>query len=89
MQQQRLAPLVHGEADGAEVIAGGFQSQGVEGQEPSHGLPVGQRAEENQGELMMETNQTQSQDMLRYLWMSLCKLVFRLFKCSLSLARLW
>lgn len=59
--QQCLALLVHSEADGAEVIAGGLQSQGVEGQEPSHSLAVRERAEENQGELndrFAEPNQT-------------------------------
>lgn len=46
VRQQGLAPLVHGEADGAEVIAGGLQSQRVQGQEPSRGPAVGERAEE-------------------------------------------
>lgn len=54
VRQQSLAPLLHGEADGAEVVAGGLQGQGVEGQEPSHGLAVRERAEENPGELMMQ-----------------------------------
>lgn len=58
MCQQCLAALVHGEADGALVVAGGFQSQGVEGQEPSHGLAVGQSAEENQGGLMESLKRT-------------------------------
>lgn len=46
--QQRLALLAHGEADCAEVVAGGLQGQGVQGQEAAHRLAVGQRAEENQ-----------------------------------------
>lgn len=50
VRQQRLATLAHGETDGAEVVAGGLESQGVEGQEPGHGLAVGEGAEENQRE---------------------------------------
>lgn len=48
VHQQSLTPLLHGEADRAEVEAGGFQSQGVQGQEPRHSLAVGERAEEDQ-----------------------------------------
>lgn len=49
-QQSLILPL-HGESDRAEVKAGGFQSQGVQGQEPRHSLAVGERAEEDQREV--------------------------------------
>lgn len=54
VRQQCLAPVFHGEDDGVDVIAGGFQSQGVEGHQASHRPAVRERAEENQGEFMME-----------------------------------
>lgn len=89
--QQSLIPPLHVETDRAEVIAGGFQSQGVQGQEPRHSLVVGDRAEEDQKEVddIVLTHATQPQNQFKHLWRSLCKLVFRLFKCLFSMARLW
>lgn len=92
VRQQILIPLLHGEADCAEVEAGGFQSQGVQGQEPRHSPAAGERAERHQRGVIngMElTNAAQPQNQFKHLWRSLCRLVFRLFKCSFSMARLW
>lgn len=83
MHQQSLIPPLHVEADRAEVKAGGFQSQGVQGQEPRHSLAVGERAEEDQREVndgIVLTHATQPQNQFKHLWRSLCKMVFRLFK---------
>lgn len=45
MSQQGLAPLVDGEGQGVEIIAGGLQGQSVKGQETHHWLAISQRAE--------------------------------------------
>lgn len=59
VHQQTLVPPLHVEADRAEVKAGGFQSHGVQGQEPRHSLAVGERAEEDQREVNGGTVLTQ------------------------------